>query len=237
MATNGALTIEKWIKCIQDGELLRLKNEVGESLKEGKSPIIDEAGRNILHWAASLGSYESVEWLLQNDLNVNAQDDSLWTPLIIASSAGHEKILRLLLSFGAEVNTVTDQGRTAFFYAVSRNRVSIVRLLIESKANVNLQDKFGASPLHRLAGVGHIEMMNLYTDILSKEVKPDLRDKEGNTALHVAIDAGSLSLIEGLLKLGCDPSILNKEEMKPIDLAPVNEKKKLQTIFDRYINP
>ena len=35
---------------------------------------------------------------------VDARDDSRWTPLIIAASAGHEAVVRLLVGAGADVN-------------------------------------------------------------------------------------------------------------------------------------
>ena len=54
-----------------------------------------------------------------------------WTSLIIASSAGHEAVVRLLIGAGADVDACTDQGRSSLLYACSRNRQSIARLLLQ----------------------------------------------------------------------------------------------------------
>ena len=59
-------------------------------------------------------------WLLESGSEVDARDDSRWTPLIIASSAGHEAVVRLLLGAGANINACTDQGRSPLLYAASR---------------------------------------------------------------------------------------------------------------------
>lgn len=69
----------------------------------------DESGRSVLHWAACGGHTNLVQWLIEHQANVDATDDALWTPLIIAASAGHEAVVRLLLGSGAEVNACTDQ--------------------------------------------------------------------------------------------------------------------------------
>ena len=80
------------------------------------------------------------------------KDDSDWTPLIIASSAGHLDIVRMLVERGARVNEVTAEGRSALLYAASKGRDSIVQFLLEKGADVNKADKLGATPLHRWAG-------------------------------------------------------------------------------------
>ena len=69
----------------------------------------DENGRSVLHWAASSGQKQLVQWLIEHNVEIDALDDSRWTPLIIASSAGHEAVVKLLLSAGANVNKCTDQ--------------------------------------------------------------------------------------------------------------------------------
>ena len=59
----------------------------------------DEDARTALHWSASSGSLEVLEWLLsQPGTLVNAQDDAGWTPLMIAVSAGHVEIVVPLLN-------------------------------------------------------------------------------------------------------------------------------------------
>ena len=48
-----------------------------------------------------------------------------WTPLIIASSAGHENIVKSLLQRDANPNKATATGQTALHYAASRNRFKV----------------------------------------------------------------------------------------------------------------
>ncbi|CAB4054065.1 PSMD10 [Lepeophtheirus salmonis] len=233
--SDGA-KVKTWIKCIQDGEFHRFQEEMSRDLNRNLS-IQDESGRKILHWASSLGSFELVEWLLQKGADVDPVDEALWTPLIIASSAGNEKIVRILLSFGALVDAKTDQGRTALFYACSRNRISIVKLLENVNADVNVQDKLGATSLHRATGVGNVELMNYLLNHFSNKINANLQDNIGNTPLHIACEEINFQCVEVLLKIGCDPSITNKEGKKAIELAPIDMQRKLQSYIDRFVIP
>lgn len=49
-----------------------------------------------------------------------------WTPLIIASSAGHTEVVQFLLSKGVNVNASTHGGHSAVQYAASRNRPEVL---------------------------------------------------------------------------------------------------------------
>jgi len=180
----------------------------------------DENGRSLLHWAASGGHKELVQWLLDHQAERDARDDARWTPLIIASSAGHEAVVRILLGAGADPDACTDQGRTSLLYAASRNRQAIVKMLIEEASHsVNLADKHGATPLHRAVGCGHVEVVK---QLIGGANHLDLEAKDQptrNTPLHLACEEGHVEIIKALLEAGADASALNKEEKTPLQLA------------------
>ena len=52
---------------------------------------------------------------------MDAEDEGGWTPLIIASSAGHDLVVRMLIEAGAGVNKTTREGRSALLYAASES--------------------------------------------------------------------------------------------------------------------
>jgi 26S proteasome non-ATPase regulatory subunit 10 len=135
----------------------QLLYEHGYSFNFRRITATDESGRTVLHWACSGGRAEIVRWLLERGSNPNIPDDSRWTPLIIACSAGHEPCVQLLIGAGAQIDSCTDQGRSSLLYSCSKNHQSIAKKLLNEGADVNLQDKLGATPLHRAAGCGHSE--------------------------------------------------------------------------------
>jgi len=83
------------------------------------------------------------------------------TPLILAASAGREKVVNTLLAEGAHVNATTIDGHSALQYAASKNWKSICVALLEKDADVNIADKRGATPLHKSAWEGNIAIVKL----------------------------------------------------------------------------
>ncbi|KJE90696.1 hypothetical protein, variant [Capsaspora owczarzaki ATCC 30864] len=120
----------------------------------------DEDDRQPLHWACSGSHPEIVEFILaqQPPVDVNAADDSGWTPLHIAASVGNEGIVRQLLVKHANPTNTTDSKQTPLHYAASKNHLPVSKLLLEHGADANARDNTGASPLHRAAIKGHTAM-------------------------------------------------------------------------------
>lgn len=56
---------------------------------------------------------------------IDVEDDSGWTPLMIAASAGHKPCVDLLLSLNADVNAENSTKSTALHYAASKNHVEV----------------------------------------------------------------------------------------------------------------
>ena len=50
-----------------------------------------------------------------------------WTPLMVASHAGHEELVQLLIEAGADLEYQDEQGTTALIWAVIHRHSGIVR--------------------------------------------------------------------------------------------------------------
>lgn len=64
-----------------------------------------------------------------------------------------------MITEGAKVNAQTTEGHSALQYAASKNWQSICIKLVENSADINIADKRGATPLHRAASKGNVEVL------------------------------------------------------------------------------
>ncbi|TEB18904.1 ankyrin [Coprinellus micaceus] len=104
--------------------------------------------------ASALGRFlralDIARFLIDRKAEVDRSDNSGWTPLHIAVSAGHTEIVQELIGAGADVNRqvpTTDKGTTPLHYAASKTRIDIGRLLLSRGANFNARDKANQLPL------------------------------------------------------------------------------------------
>ena len=70
-----------------------------------------------IHDAAALGNNEAVKQHLTVGTDVNAKDESGWTPLHWAASKVHNKTTKLLINEGADVNALNNHGLSPLDYA------------------------------------------------------------------------------------------------------------------------
>mmetsp|Transcript_21620 Transcript_21620/g.71579 ORF Transcript_21620/g.71579 Transcript_21620/m.71579 type:complete len:88 (+) Transcript_21620:482-745(+) len=73
------------------------------------------------------------------------------------------------------------------------------------------------TPLHRAAGTGRSRIVEL---LLSEGVDVNARDKEGNTALHLAMYEQQEESCVSLIRAGASTTIKNNEGETPLALAP-----------------
>lgn len=117
----------------------------------------DEEGRNALHQAASLGSVESVDYILQHlhcfpaGYIDRAMNNEGTTPLMLACIAGHDAIADQLIKAGANIHLHDKNDGAALTYALvsSENNPNskLPDLLIAAGANVNDIYKKKLTPL------------------------------------------------------------------------------------------
>mmetsp|Transcript_16075 Transcript_16075/g.29464 ORF Transcript_16075/g.29464 Transcript_16075/m.29464 type:complete len:182 (-) Transcript_16075:126-671(-) len=92
-----------------------------------------------LHFAASHGSYNVADALLQRGADPNIVDSNGRRPLHYGSANGHLGLIHLLLNYGADPNAISNGGDTPLIKASSFGQDQAVQLLVSR----------GADPLQR----------------------------------------------------------------------------------------
>jgi serine/threonine-protein phosphatase 6 regulatory ankyrin repeat subunit B len=127
-----------------------------------------------LFWAIDSSSTASekseapkiMEMLIDAGADVNARDQSGFTPLIYAACRrGTNRLIDILLRSGAEINaTVEISGFTALAFAVVMEQTETVRMLIKADADLELPDNSGNTPLMKAKSKGFEEIEKLLTE-------------------------------------------------------------------------
>ncbi|KLT22609.1 ankyrin repeat domain protein [Wolbachia endosymbiont of Armadillidium vulgare str. wVulC] len=95
-----------------------------------------------LHYAAAHGDIQSIRYLLESGVDVNAISDSGLTPLHYAANNGHEKVAEILISHEAAVNLQDNLGIIPLGYAIDGKHLKTIKTLIPC-TNLLLQDNCG----------------------------------------------------------------------------------------------
>lgn len=155
------------------------------------------------------------------------------TPLQDAAQSGRIAIVRTILRHGPELGPVGENQRTALHYATNKE---VVQELLDAQVPPSTVDKNGHTPLmcillwnlegpytidqryvvarnsdHLRRGAFHALLPHVRDSL-------DIRDHEGRTALHHAVEMDLSEETYCLLKEGADFMIPDKNGMKPIDL-------------------
>ena len=194
--------------------------------------------RTALNMAVSGGATEIVDLLLKNKADVNARDHNGDTPLVRAMRERNQQMAELLLTKGADPNAPDVYGFPPLHVALGAqppppsvqpgsgfNPIprSTGRVVMQNPALGQgfggLPPSFttpGASP----AQISEEQMVDL---LLKHKADPNLRDKvkekESETALHLAARYGNQSAVELLLKYKADPNARTDSGITPLHWA------------------
>ena len=145
--------------------------------------------------ACAFGFLDVVEGLGKSKRkDMNLLNSSGHTGLDIASTMGHEGVVRSLIYHGADIEATSAQDNTrctALVHACEHGRINIVRILLDAGAKVNEKTNFNFTP---------------------------------KTALHAAVENGYENIVSLLLEAGANPNAVcrvgmwaNREDYKQRD--------------------
>ncbi len=198
---------------IAHGADVNVKNNNGETpldiaVTNNRKDIIDllvEKGAvpSSIHAAVRVGVLARVKALLEQGMDVNAQDDEGVAPLHYAVQEGHKELAEFLIAKGADVNGKDNYGYTPLVYAIWYENKDIIKLLVSKGADVNLKPEKNYPPLHHAVWNEDIDTVKL---LVATGAKFDVKDRYDWTAFRYAASQGNRELIEFFVSKGADVS-------------------------------
>ena len=172
---------EEFSRLVDAGADLAVKNKNGETL---------------LYVAAEKGQIEMARTLIARGADAKARTPNGETVLHAAAMIESVALMSDLIRAGAEVDAANNDGETPLQWAALTGTFLAVKALADAGADLNVQDtRLGNTPLH--AAVSHDDIVLIHY-LLSRNVRTDIRNKQGQTALELAQSRGrgSVKLFE-----------------------------------------
>eukprot|EP00079_Xenopus_tropicalis_P033456 XP_017947227.1 PREDICTED: M-phase phosphoprotein 8 isoform X3 [Xenopus tropicalis] len=145
--------------------------------------------------AVKNGDYVTVKYALNSkeEYNLEQEDSSGMTLVMLAAAAGQDDVLRLLIKKGAKINARQKNGTTALIHAAEKNYLTTVALLLEAGAYVNVQQASGETALMKACKRGNSDIVRL---LLEYGVDCNVLSKHQGNALQFAMQSNNVHLYE-----------------------------------------
>lgn len=179
------------------GELLFLQNNL-DLLKQ-----VESDQRSLIHFAASAGHLNILEWLLENNHeSISDRDKNGASALHYAAAAGHLNVVQWLLKYDFKNTAHFDnENNNVLAYASYSGNIELMQWFFK-----NRQEDFDHENSHKLTVIHHIgrgsinSLEVLKWLLFNTELDVNSEDNAEMTVLHYAAETGNLDLVQWLIK-------------------------------------
>ncbi|CAM9159596.1 unnamed protein product, partial [Sphacelaria rigidula] len=174
-----------------------------------------------LYDAAASGSVESTVAVLSGgsvDID-GGYGDAGRTPLMVASTMGYLRVVRVLLRLGAGVSVADNNGATALHLSVFNKHLAVSNALAKAGADLEARGVDG-TPLHVAAAKGFHKGMVM---LIHAGANVDSEQESGATPLYISARQGRLDDVTVLVGAKANPPLPAYDgESLPLDVAAEN---------------
>ena len=232
--SEGVKTTMSFIKAIENNQIEELINILEN---ESISKITLNAGlmKALQNYRSNSDIIDMIDALLNNNAdpnhivhyknsNLQISSQEKVTVLMYSCLKGDLQLVHTILKHNPNVNLKDSNNRNALFYSINADKgdnADIVLTLINSGINVNDPEKIGNIYMHSpLTLATQKNMKNTVKTLLEHGADPNwVVEKDGNTALHLAVKNTNVEIIELLLQKGANLKIINNDNYTPLALA------------------
>jgi ankyrin repeat protein len=212
-------------KAVDKGDIAKVKELINKGANVNY--ITESNNHSLLRWAVDKDNVEMAKLLIANGAEIN---NGYGEPLLIrAVIGGRISMLKFLLEKGVDINVKDKHGQTALMHAAHMGaRYNVVKYLLEQGADVSIKSKNGYTALDNAIKAVNPYVIELIRDAMNKKtygliqaieegsidkanhlVKEgaDVKEKDGRTALMLAISAKNLAMVQTLIDKGADITV------------------------------
>jgi ankyrin repeat protein len=151
--------------------------------------------------ASARGETAKVQEMLESgDLTFACKDRMGRTPLHIASSEGHEDLVKHLLSLKADPTAKDKLGNTPFNDCVRSKHDNVVSLMRKDDPNISFKLGGNETGVLMCQAAFHNNIEDIKRLVVNG-VDPNESDYDGRTALHLAASQGNITVMTYLIEV------------------------------------
>jgi ankyrin repeat protein len=132
-------------------------------------------------------------------------------------------VIKLLLKHTNNINQKNKKGKSSLTIAVESNNLETIKFLIKNGGDVNIKDNYGNNLMYYLIKNYRSFEKDLIEEKINYLIKQGLNPTEnqgnGKTILHLAVENGSIDLIEKIFSFGVDINALDKDNLTALHIA------------------
>lgn len=160
--------------------------------------------------------------MLENGVDVNTEDHSKQSLLLIATHKGYTGMAKLLVRYGADVNQQAANLDSPFLYAGASGQTELVQLFLEHGARFDIFNRYHGSALIPACERGHVATVRLLAHTQGFPI--DHINRLGWTALMEAVILGDgrkqyQQIIQILKDAGAQSDIPDHDNRTPLQHA------------------
>jgi uncharacterized protein len=169
---------------------------------------------SLLMQAARFGDVQGVRKYATEGFDVNEKTKQGKTALILASAAGHAKVVEALLDLGADVQAHDNNGATALILAATEGHADVVKILLNRGADVAAKDHDGGTALLNAVFFGYREAA---AELLKYKQGIDALDL--NEAVLIAAGMGHIDIVKDMVKSQVSVNVVGRNNRTPLMAA------------------
>ncbi|WP_430478686.1 ankyrin repeat domain-containing protein [Streptomyces sp. P11-1] len=160
--------------------------------------------------AARTGDTDGVRTAIEGGARVDARDEELRTPLLLAALGDHVEAARLLVAAGADPDAQDRREDSPWLVTGVTGSVAMLEVLLPAGPDLTLRNRFGGVSLIPAAERGHVAYVR---EVLRRtDMDVDHVNRLGWTALLEAVILGDggrahQEVVEALLAAGASPGL------------------------------
>ncbi|CAB0037255.1 unnamed protein product [Trichogramma brassicae] len=187
----------------------------------------NQFGNTPLHLALSYAKKTVVKFLLKRGAHSNLANEEGMTPLhIICEEDDDGDLTEIFFKINddmqqtVQIDARNKSGNTPLYLAIDKGNTKAFEILLRRGAQSNLAGEFGLTPLHFIVRDdvdGEMtELFFKFNDDRQQTVQINVRDDDGDTPLHLALENGKMKAAEILLRRGAKANSANEKGSTPL---------------------